>query len=145
MPCTSPRVRFCARRAPILLALMLLGACGGGGTRPMGSPDVITRQEIEQYLAAGTPHLYELIQRARPRWLESRGDRSLALETSIVVYQNQSKLGSLDVLRELKLDNVVRIRHLDSARAGLLPGARDQHVEAAIVVETGVGGPDPLH
>jgi hypothetical protein len=100
------------------------------------SRDVIAQEEIAQYLQSGTNNLYELIQRARPRWLESRGDRSFRLETVILVYHNQQRLGGLDALRELRPDNVVRIRRLDASRAGLLPGSRDDHVEAAIVVET---------
>ena len=37
------------------------------------------------------------------------------------LYHNQQRLGGLDALRELRPDNVVRIRRLDFARAGLLP------------------------
>jgi len=100
------------------------------------NPELIAQEEIAQHMSTGTSNLYDLIQRARPRWLESRGDRSLLLQTVILVYQNQQRLGGIETLRELKPDNVVRIRRLDSSRAGLLPGARDDHVEAAIVVET---------
>ena len=136
---TTPRpVRFdWSVHALAVFIVSLLVACGTPRNGPVGAPDVLTTQEIDQYRTAGTPHAYELIQRARPRWLESRGARSLNLETRILVYQNQQMLGGLDVLRDLKLDNIVTIRRLDSARAGLLPGARDQHVEAAIVIETG--------
>jgi hypothetical protein len=98
--------------------------------------DVIAQEEIEQHLRTGTSNLFELIQRARPRWLEKRNDRSLRLETVILVYHHQQRLGGIEALRELRPDNVVRIRRLDAARAGLLPGARDNHVESAIVVET---------
>jgi len=117
-----------------MLAVLACSSARRGGVST--TPDLISEEEIAQYLRNGTSNLYELIQRARPRWLESRGDRSLLLETVILVYQNQQRLGGLDVLRELRPDNVVRIRRLDASRAGLLPGARDNHVEAAIVVET---------
>lgn len=98
--------------------------------------EVIERAEIEQHLAVGITDMYDLIQRARPRWLERRGDRSFALETVILVYHHQQRLGDIEILRNLRPDNVVRIERLDAAAAGLLPGARNQHVEAAIVFET---------
>lgn len=121
----------------ICVAALFVTGCTMGRPGSMSSrPDLIERAEIQQHMASGTLNLYELIQRARPRWLESRSDRSLALETVILVYHHQQKLGGLEVLHDLRLENVMSIRRLDSSRAGLLPGARDQHVEAAIVFET---------
>jgi hypothetical protein len=116
--------------------LWLPGCSASQQGKVSATPDLIERQEIDSYVGSGTSNLHELIQRARPRWLESRGERSLALQTVILVYLNQQRLGGIDALRDLRPDNVVRIRRLDASRAGLLPGARDQHVEAAIVVET---------
>lgn len=119
-----------------LTALCMSSCTPGRQGSVSATPDLIVRAEIEQYIASGALSMHELIQRSRPRWLEGRNDRSLALETVILVYHNQQKLGGLEVLHDLRLDNVMRIRRLDSARAGLLPGARDQHVEAAIVFDT---------
>jgi len=110
------------------------GACASSRNAP-GNPDRIDRAEIEQYMRGGTPNLYELVERARPRWLRGRGERSFVLETQIVVYLNQQKLGPVEMLRQLALDNVTSLRRLDAARAGLLPGASEQHTEGAIVVE----------
>jgi hypothetical protein len=109
------------------------GAGRGGSAR---APDVIALEEITRYRDEGTRDLRELIQRARPRWLETRTERSINLETTVLVYQNNQVLGSLEVLRDIPILNVVTIRYLDASRAGLLPGARSQHVAAAIVVET---------
>jgi hypothetical protein len=117
-----------------LLAMLACSSAQQGGVSR--NPELIEQEEVAEYLRTGTNNLFELIQRARPRWLESRGDRSLRLETVTLVYLNQQRVGGLDALRELRPDNVVRIRRLDASRAGLLPGARDDHVEAAIVVET---------
>jgi len=127
------------RLVSVFASAVMLGALGCSGSRPGGvstTPDVIAQEEIEQYMRTGTSNVYELIQRARPRWLETRNDRSLRLETVILVYHHQQRLGGIEALRELRPENVVRIRRLDAARAGLLPGARDNHVESAIVVET---------
>jgi hypothetical protein len=125
--------------AGVLTSAAAVAALACSSARQSGvsaNPELITQEEIAQHMSTGTSNLYDLVQRARPRWLESRGDRSLLLQTVILVYQNQQRLGGIDALRELKPDNVVRIRRLDAARAGLLPGARDDHVESAIVVET---------
>jgi hypothetical protein len=121
--------------ACLLVAALVASACASRRATARGTPDLITAAEIEEYRASGTRDLHELIQRARPRWLQSRGERSLHLETQIVVYQDQLKLGGIEVLKELPLEQIAAIRRLDSARAGLLPGARDVHVEAAIVIE----------
>jgi hypothetical protein len=130
------RLRVVARVCAYVSMFAVLGCSSARQGGVSTTPDLISEEEIAQYMRNGTSNLHELIQRARPRWLESRGDRSLRLETVILVYQNQQRLGGLDALRELRPDNVVRIRRLDASRAGLLPGARDDHVEAAIVVET---------
>ncbi|MCI0435124.1 MAG: hypothetical protein L0271_16005 [Gemmatimonadetes bacterium] len=126
------------RIACVSLSLSFLvlqaGGCGGGRNR-VGNPDRIDRAEIEQYMRGGTPNLYELVERARPRWLRSRSERSFLLETQIVVYLNQQRLGPVEALRQLVLDNVTSLRWLDAAQAGLLPGASEQHTEGAIVVE----------
>ena len=123
--------------AMLVLPLLLLAACASsGGTVPGRDPNVIGADEVEQYRAAGTRDLQELVQRARPAWLRIRGERSINLSTSILVYQNQARLGTIEVLRDLSILNVVSLRYLDAARAGLLPGAGSEHVEGAIVVET---------
>jgi hypothetical protein len=123
-----------------LVLLLLAAACasagsgaGAGGSR---DPNVISAAEIEEYRSAGTRDLYELVQRARPAWLRVRAERSIHLETNILVYQNQQRLGTIDILRDLTILNVVSLRYIDSARAGLLPGAGSQHVEGAIIIET---------
>jgi hypothetical protein len=80
-----------------------------------------------------------------PRRLESQHDhgsgdpyrdRSINLETVILVYHNQQMLGSTEVLRSFPLENIRSIRYLDAAQAGQLPGSTGRHVEAAIVIST---------
>jgi hypothetical protein len=128
--------------APTLLVLAAIstlgGACssanrGGAGTM---NPNEISQTEITRGLNEGVRDLQELIARIRPRWLQVRGDRSLRLETSVAVYQNNSRLGGLDALRGYPLTNINSVRYLDAAQAGLLPGAAGGHIEGAIVIAT---------
>jgi hypothetical protein len=124
------------RPSAAILALLLAACAGSAGTGPARDPNVISADEIAQYRDAGTRDLHELVQRARPAWLRTRGERSINLSTSILVYQNQQRLGTVDVLRDLSTLNVVALRYIDSSRAGMLPGAGSEHVEGAIIVET---------
>ena len=112
-------------------------ACASGGRGSTGSnPNAISQADIVRGQQDGVRDLYELVGRIRPRWLQVRTDRSLRLETLIVVYQNNSRLGSLEALRGYPLTNVASLRYLDAAQAGLLPGASGGHIEGAIVIST---------
>ena len=132
-------------RTPLVRALVLpLIACAAAtcraGPRPntVGfNPNLLVEADVRQARSEGVRDLYELISRTRPRWLDVRQDRSLRLETSIVVYQNNSRLGGIDALRGYSLENIGSVRYLDSAQAGQLPGAGSGHIEGAIVISTG--------
>ncbi|MEX2281849.1 MAG: hypothetical protein WEE89_05155 [Gemmatimonadota bacterium] len=131
------RIRLAAALA--LSAVTAFGtACSSAGRGgPGGSnPTLITQNDILRGTQDGVHDLYELIGRIRPRWLQSRMDRSLRLETLIVVYQNNSRLGGIEALRGYPLTNITSIRYLDAAQAGLLPGAAGGHIEGAIVIST---------
>lgn len=123
----------------VLLSLMLVSACAGrrdGAVARAGN--VITAAEIEQHRRAGVRDVLELIERARPRWLQVRLERSLQLETTLLVYVNETRLGRTDALRNYPLDQISSIKYLDAAAAGLLPGAGSAHVEGAIVISTAI-------
>jgi hypothetical protein len=116
-----------------LAAVLLLGGCASSGEgAPRGQYDVITAEEIE---AANVSNLYELVERLRPRWLDVRARQSFSVNTAIVVYQGQSLLGGVDMLRQLGKDAAVRLRYLDGPTASAtLPGLGTRQVEAAIVL-----------
>lgn len=84
-------------------------------------------------------NLYELVDRLRPRWLQVRArDRSFSGgEQEIVVYQDQSLLGGVEMLRSLGLDLATSLTYLDGAQAtAQLPGLGSRRIEGAIVVNT---------
>ena len=123
--------------AAVIAVSTLSVSCASAGRGSAGSnPNSITSEDIARGQRDGVRDLYELVGRLRPRWLQVRADRSLRLETLIAVYQNNSRLGSLEALRGYPLLNVTSLRYLDAAQAGLLPGASGGHIEAAIVIST---------
>lgn len=133
----SSSVQYLIR--PFLLPL-LIGAtvvtvsCTSATRSGATNPDRISRTEIE---ASSAQDAYELVQRLRPRWLRSRGSRSLTMSTGILVYLNDSRMGGLDSLRDISTNGIESVEYFDAARAiGELPGIGSEHAEAAIVVRT---------
>ena len=135
-------MRLSARRIIVVMAsACVITACASGPRNPTSlDPNKISTAEIEEAQRHGLNNAYDLIQRARPRWLQIRTERSLRLETTILVYQNDTRLGGIEVLRGMPLTGVSGMRYLDSAQAGLLPGAGSAHVEGAIVIATTLRG-----
>jgi hypothetical protein len=106
-----------------------------GDVEARGNPDLLTAQEIE---ASGARNALELIEHLRPRWLQQRFDRSVRLGTTVLVYQNHTRLGGREVLRDIPVQGIHSIRYLGSSEAGRLPGAGSGsvHVDGAIVITT---------
>ena len=135
-------VARCAGRAAsvvLVVAAGLAGACAGQSRTgpPARTPTLIGPAEIREARAAGVRDLFELVSRQRPTWLETRNDRSLHLETMVLVYHNETRLGGIEALRGYDLLLVESLRYLDAAQAGLLPGGGSTHVQGAIVITTG--------
>jgi hypothetical protein len=122
------------------VALLAVGACAPAATAgPGGSSSELSRDEI---MNVGVNNLYDVVHRLRPRWLQVRGQRSFgqaALNTEVVVFQNQTMLGGVEVLREISPEMAMRIRYLDGTTAtASLPGLGSRHVEGAIIIDTTV-------
>ena len=119
-------------------ALGVVVACASSGGEGTLSADsrVLNRAELNQLMEMGIRNLHEAIERARPRWLVVRsGLRSFSTETEIVVFQDQSFLGTQEVLERMGIEGVYEIRYLDGATAqATLAGIQDRHVQGAIVV-----------
>jgi len=130
------------RRAGLAVTVILAGlavACAStrGGEDTQTRTNVLTRDEIMG--VQGARDLYDVVQRLRPRWLTTRaGERSYGMATGIVVYQDQSRLGNVDQLRQLQPSAAFELRYLDGTTASAtLPGlGAGQHVAGAIVVVT---------
>ncbi|MDP2955713.1 MAG: hypothetical protein Q8N53_04775 [Longimicrobiales bacterium] len=125
-----------SRSVRCMLAVCLslgLWSCASGSQGPSRDRNVISPEEVE---AAEVRTAYELIERVRPLWLRSRGDRSTHLTTEIVVYQDNTMLGDIEMLRAIPIEVVFSVRSLDSAEAGRLAGLGSRHVERVIMIVT---------
>ena len=127
-------------RAMMVLAFATLVAGGGCASNPRAgsgtSMDRITNDELVS--VEGVRNLWDVVERLRPRWLQVRAaERSLGLATNIVVFQDQTYLGDIDILHQLSPDVAYDMRWLDGATASAtLPGLGSQHVAGAIIIYT---------
>jgi hypothetical protein len=132
------------RMAPfsiLVVALFAAGCASAGGGSAGGTisqdRDLITSEELSTVFV---PDLYEALQRLRPLWLQSRGARTVNLETQIAVVVNGLYVGALESLREIPLGGVTEVRRLDAATATATiagisgPG---RVIDSAIVVRIG--------
>jgi len=113
---------------------LALWSCASGSGGPSRDREVISAEEIES--STGLRSAYEVVERLRPLWLRSRGDRSTHLTTEIVAYQDNTMLGDVESLREIPIELVDEIRSLDSSAAMRLTGLGSRHVERVIMVIT---------
>lgn len=123
-----------------LLGLMAVGCASFDSGDSRAEQNRITAEELSNVRAN---NLYQAIERLRPRWLSVRGSRSLRSETEIVVYQRQTRLGSLEILRSMSPSAIRWIQYMDGPTASAsLPGiSRGSHIQGAIVLHTsGDGG-----
>jgi len=128
-------------RAQVVWMVALASVLGCASTQsdsdrntPTPYASVISREELRE---AGVRNVYEAVQRLRPRWLVARGGmRSFSIEAEVVAFEGTLLLGTADALRRIGVDGVYQVRYLDGPTAqATLPGIKDRHVAAAIVVD----------
>jgi hypothetical protein len=122
----------------LVLFAILVAACATPQTeRVRTNPNLLTQEEIT---ATQASNLYEAVSHLRPRWLTVRSQRSFGSGTEIVVYQGQTYLGDIHVLRQLGLTAAASLQYLDGPTASAsLPGLGGRHVEGAIILHTASG------
>lgn len=131
-------------------ALFAAGCAGADPIPPLpGSPCLASgpRSEFvsgDELAALQGATLYELLEKARPLWLFTGGDRarSIRVRTETAVITNGQYLGGLSTLRSLPPRGVHSIRRVTGTRAanGVAGFASDVHIEAAILVSFGCSG-----
>lgn len=117
-----------------VVVIILYGCASSDGSRERRDRNLITQEEIE---SANASNMYDVIDRLRPRWLVARSPmRSFAGDTDILVFQDDVRLGNLEVLRRISPESIKEARYLDASTASsTLPGiSRGQHLAGAILL-----------
>ena len=120
------------------LLVVAASACASSGSGSRTSYNRISAEEIAE-MEAQVGNLYDLVNRVRPRWLQVRStQRSFSGgEQQVVVVQDRTVLGGVDVLQGLGLDLPLYMTYLDGAQAmAQLSGLGSRRVEGAIVIHT---------
>ena len=117
----------------LLVATAAVTACGSPRA-PSATPrnaDVITAEELER---ANIGNAYHAIERLRPRFLRVRGPSSVANASAdrVIVYVDNTRMGYVDVLREIQADDIREIRYLSASDATSRFGTG--HTAGAILV-----------
>ena len=122
-----------------MLAFLAAAACApattGTGAPARGDYNVLTQ---DQMTGVDAGSLYDVVERLRPRWLQVRSSQSMSgISTDILVFQNQTNLGTVEALRQLPANAAACMRFLDGPTAtATLPGLGSRHVAGAIVIHT---------
>lgn len=124
------------RKTGILMLLIMLCGCGSGGVKsseaPRSNRDLITRAQLEESTAT---NVYDLIQRARPEVLRTRGTTSIRNDRQIaVVYVDGVRRGSPDILKQFRLSDVEEVRFVNGPDATTRYGTG--HGGGAIEIKT---------
>ena len=122
--------------ALIVTATLFSGACSG---RTQAGSRVSNQNEltVDQIRESGARDALEAVQRLRPLWLRTRGQSSINAPNTILVYQNETRLGSIDALRGYPIDGIAKLTYLTASEAAnKLLGTGSTVVEGAIVIST---------
>ena len=99
----------------------------GGEGRARRDPNLITAEELAEYTNLTC---YEVVQRLRPRWLQTRGS-----EQNPVVYQDGNRIGSAEsVLAGMSANAVASLKYLNASDATTRYGTG--HLAGAIEITT---------
>jgi hypothetical protein len=132
-------------RSALSVLLVAAAAVAFTGCASTGSGDTVRRSAnqltIDEIDSVNAISMFEVIERLRPRWLVARAARSFGSETGVLVYQEQTLLGGVEMLRQIKPDMVESARYLDAqTAASTLPGIGTGHVAGAIIITPQTGG-----
>lgn len=128
-------------RTALFLFLAAFAGCASTPASARSDPDEMTREEIREY--AGISNVYDLLIRARPRWLRTRGASRSDLGAGggiIEVYVNGSRYGTVDALRTMATEGISSIRYVSGSRLATVLTRPSVNVEAAIMIRTGLDG-----
>lgn len=101
-----------------LTAILAAGtACASATSGASGADrgDALVREQIA---ATGAPNAYDAVARLRPRWLMARSQSTLqAGGNPVLVYVDGHRMGEVQELRNLPIENISEIRYVDARDA----------------------------
>jgi len=102
--------------AGVFLALTTAACASSGEGRASGSPDLITRAQIE---GSSARNGYDLVNQLRPRWLRGRGTGSIQSPDAglPVVYVGEVRHGDVESLRGFDADGIEELRFINATSA----------------------------
>lgn len=109
-------------RAGVFLGFLLASGCGATryASAPPAERDVLTREMIIESRATNA---YDVVATLRSNWLRTRGVDSFSTPGEVLVYYNDTRLGGVEMLRGISLNEIGYIQYFDgteaSARWGL--------------------------
>lgn len=117
-----------------VLVLLVLGsaACTSRNAASSGNDrNVIAEAEIDELRRLNA---LEIVQRLRPQWLQTRGIDSFQQSNAVIAYLDGGRYGLAAALRNVRANDVLEIRYLDSRQATMRFGVG--HPSGAILVLT---------
>lgn len=103
-------VRIAVAGLILFIAACASGGAGGGaeGNGPRSDRNVLTAAQLANY---GTLNAYEVVQRLRRPWLQSRGG------TTAKVFVNGNERGGTNTLQDYAVDMIAEIRFVEPTQA----------------------------
>lgn len=127
----------------LLVALFMIAGSASAqekAARPKRQANVITAEEIA---AANVSDAYDAVRKLRVRWLQSRGFASSeqqpgdnSVEPLPVAYLDDVRLGSIDELQGVPVEDVLEIRYLRPSEATQRWGSGHQNGVIQVVRRT---------
>lgn len=103
---------------PVLLGLVLLSSGVACGARQVSDGARVDRTiiTVDQIQERGFRNAYEAVEGLRATWLKERPD-GLTTQREIQVYLDNSRLGGVQMLRQISTPQIASIRYIDAATA----------------------------
>ena len=102
---------------PLLLGVFLLSSGAACGARQASGARVDrTIITVDQIQERGYRNAYEAVEGLRATWLKERPD-GLTIQREIQVYLDNSRLGGVQMLRQITTPQIASIRYIDAATA----------------------------
>jgi len=101
------------RRVAAVL-LLLVAACHRGLPVPAPASDVLTQEQMREN---NFTNAYDAIASLRANWLVVRGTDSFSTPSEVLVYYDQTKLGGVENLKAVTVNQVVYMRRYSGIEA----------------------------